>query len=142
MGVTVGGLDLEHAFADFQNRNIKGAAAQVKHRDLFLAAFVQTVGQGCCRGFVDDAQHIQTGNLAGVLGRLALAVIEVGGHGHHRIGYGFAQVFLGGLFDVGQYIRGYFRRAREFAPQVDTHVAVVSLLNLVGQNFDVALHLG
>ena len=45
MGVAMGGLNLKNALADFQNGDIKGAAAQIKNRDFFLAFFIQTVGQ-------------------------------------------------------------------------------------------------
>lgn len=51
-GVPVGGLHLEHAPADLQQRDIERAAAQVEHRHLArLAALVEPVGQrGRCPG--------------------------------------------------------------------------------------------
>jgi hypothetical protein len=37
VGVTVGGLDLEHPFTDLQDGDVKGAAAQVEYGDFFFA---------------------------------------------------------------------------------------------------------
>ena len=94
--VTGGGTDLHDAFADFQQRDVEGAAAEVEDQDgLFLLAFVQTVGQRGRGRFVDDAQHVQPGDLAGLLGGLTLGVVEVGGHGDHRVGDVLAEVALG-----------------------------------------------
>ena len=77
VGVAVGGLNLEHAFAHLQDGNVKGSAAQVKHGNGgVLVGLVQAVGQGGGGGFVDDAQDVQAGNGAGVLGCLALGVVE------------------------------------------------------------------
>src|SRR5207253_10685275 len=46
---------------------------------------------------VDDAQHIETGDFAGVLGRLPLRVIEVRRDGDHRLLDLIAEVVLSGL---------------------------------------------
>ena len=43
--VSVGRKDLEDTVPDLKDRNIKGAAAQVIHRNLFVARLVQPVGQ-------------------------------------------------------------------------------------------------
>jgi hypothetical protein len=37
---------------------------------------VQPIGQRSRRRLVDDAQHFKTGDLAGILGRLALASLK------------------------------------------------------------------
>ena len=74
------GQHLKHAVADLQDRHIERTAAQVVHQDLLVVLLVQAVGQRRRRGLVDDAQHIQARNAAGVLGRLALAVGEVCRH--------------------------------------------------------------
>src|SRR5690606_28130653 len=97
MGVAIGGLHLEYAVADFQDGNVEGSAAQIVHGDGLVLLLVQPVGQGGRRGLVHDAEHFQAGNLTGVLGGLALGVVEIGGHGDHGLGHGFAQVVFGDL---------------------------------------------
>ena len=78
VGVAVGRLDLEHAVADLQHRHVERAAAEVEHEDrLVLGALVEAVGEGGRRRLVDDAQHLEAGDLAGLLGRRALGVVEV-----------------------------------------------------------------
>ena len=77
--VAVGGLDFEDALAHAQDRDVEGAAAQVVDGDdLVFALLVEAVGQRRGGRLVDDAQDFQAGDLAGILGRLALAVVEVG----------------------------------------------------------------
>ena len=77
--VAVGGLDLENAVADLEHGNVERAAAEVVDGDLLVLLLVETVGQRSGGRLVDDAQHLQAGDLPGVLGRLALGVVEVGG---------------------------------------------------------------
>src|SRR3546814_2993335 len=79
-GVAVGRLHLEHAVADFEDRNVEGAAAQVIDGDRLVLGLVEAIGERGRGRLVDDAQHFQPRDLAGVLGRLALGVVEVGGH--------------------------------------------------------------
>ena len=79
MGVAVGGLHLDDALADFEDRDIEGAAAEVVDGDVLVLLLVEAVGERCRRRLVDDALDVQTGDAAGVLGGLALRVIEVRG---------------------------------------------------------------
>ena len=96
VGVAVGGLDLEHAVADLEDRHVEGAAAEVEHEDRLVGALlVEAVGQGGRGGLVDDAQHLEAGDLARLLGGGALGVVEVGGDGDDGLGDGVAQVGLG-----------------------------------------------
>jgi hypothetical protein len=78
-GVAVGRLHLEYAIADLQDGDVEGAAAEVVDGDGLAVVLVHSVGQGGSRRLVDDAQHFQAGDPAGVLGGLALGVIEIGG---------------------------------------------------------------
>ena len=65
-------LHLEDALAQLQDRDVEGAAAQVVDGDLLVLLLVQAVGQRGRGRLVDDAQHFEAGDLAGVLGGLAL----------------------------------------------------------------------
>ena len=92
MGVAAGGQNLEDAVADFHQRHVEGAAAQVVDQTLVRVALVQTVGQSGRGGLVDDALHVQTGDAARVLGGLTLRVGEVGRNGDDGLGDGLAQI--------------------------------------------------
>ncbi len=101
--VTRGGADLDDAVADLQQRHVEGAATEVEDQDaLLLLALVQAVGQRGRGRLVDDAQHVQAGDLAGLLGGLALGVVEVGRHGDHRVGDVLTEVALGVALQLHQ----------------------------------------
>ena len=66
--------------ATSEDRDVEGAAAEVVDRDqLVLVLAVEAVGQRRRGRLVDDALDVEAGDLAGVLGGLALGVIEVRG---------------------------------------------------------------
>ena len=95
VGVAVGGLDVEHALGDLEDRDVEGAAAEVEDQDGLLGFLVQPVGQGGGGGLGNQAQDLEAGDLAGFFGRLALGVAEVCGDGDDRLGDPVAQVGLG-----------------------------------------------
>ncbi len=143
VGVAVGGLHLEGAFAELQDGDVEGAAAEVVDGDRLLRLLVEAVGEGGGRGLVDDAQHLEAGDLAGVLGGLALAVVEVGGDGDDGLGDRLAQVGLGvGLQLLEDHGRDLGRRSSRLPPIVDVGVAVGGPRDLVGEQRLVALDLG
>ena len=99
--VAGGGLDLDGGeavlgvLADLEERDVEGAATEVEDEDeLVLLALVEAVGQRGGGGLVDDAQHVQARDLAGLLGGLALVVVEVRGDGDHGIRDRLAEVGL------------------------------------------------
>ena len=108
--VAVGRLDLDDAFADFEDRDVERAAAEVVDGDRFVLLLVEAVGERRRGRLVDDAHHFEAGDLAGVLGRLPLRVVEVRRHGDHRLGDRLPEVVLGGLLQLLQDHRGDFRR--------------------------------
>ena len=76
-GVTVGGQHLKLVFAiDFGNLDdgdIESTATEVVNRDSVITlGLVHTVGQCSCRRLVDNTLHLKPGDLAGILGGLAL----------------------------------------------------------------------
>ena len=103
VGVAVGGLDLEHAVADLEHRHVERAAAEVEHEDRLVGALlVEAVGERGRGRLVDDAQHLEAGDLAGLLGGGALGVVEVGGDGDDGLGDRVAEVGLGVALELHQ----------------------------------------
>jgi hypothetical protein len=129
-GVAVGGLHLEHAVADLEDRDVEGAAAEVVDRDPAGPLLLQAVGEGRRGRLVDDAQHLEAGDAAGVLGRLALGVAEVGGDGDDRLRHLVAEVGLGRFLHLGQHMGADLARAVALALHLDPGVAVVAAHDL------------
>jgi hypothetical protein len=107
-GVAVGRQHFELVLAidggDLDDGNVEGAAAEVIHGDLAVAfLLVHAEGECGCGRLVDDALDVEAGDAAGVLGGLALAVVEVGGHGDHGLGDFLAEVVFGGLLHLAQH---------------------------------------
>ena len=138
-GVAVGRLHLEHAVADLEHRHVEGAAAEVVDGDRLAVVLLEAVGERGRGRLVDDAQHFKAGDLAGVLGRLALGVVEVSGNGDHRLGDGLAEIGLGGFLHLLEDEGRDLRRAVILAAGVDPGVAVRALDDLVGHQLGVLL---
>ena len=68
------------AVLDAENRDVEGAAAEVVDGDDAGVALVEAVGERGRRRLVDDAQHVEAGNAAGVARRRPLRVVEIRGH--------------------------------------------------------------
>jgi hypothetical protein len=144
-GVAVGGQHFELVLAvdrgDLDDGDVEGAAAEVIHRDLAVAfLLVHAEGQRGGGRLVDDALDVEAGDAAGVLGGLALAVVEVGGHGDHGLGDFLAEVVFGGLLHLAQHFGGNLRRRHLVAARLDPGVAIVGLDDLEGHQVDVLLH--
>ena len=114
MGVASGGLHLKDSLLDGQDRDVKGAATEVKDQHVALRRpllLVQPVGDGRCCRLVDDPQHVEAADDPGVLGGLPLAVVEVGWHRHHGILHLHSEVSLGSLLHLGQYHGAHLLRS-------------------------------
>ena len=98
--VAVGGLHLDHALADLEDRDVEGAAAEVVDGDRLVLLLVEAVGQRRRRRLVDDPHHLEAGNRARFLGGLPLRVVEVGGNRDDGARDRLAQVLLGGLLQL------------------------------------------
>ena len=97
MRVAVGGQHFEDAVVQLQDGDVERAAAEVVHGDDAVLALVQSVGERCRGRFVDQAQNFQTRDAAGVLGGLALRVVEIRRHRDHRLRDRLAEVRFGVL---------------------------------------------
>src|SRR5690606_30237785 len=137
--VAVGRRDLEHAGADFEHGDVERTAAQVVDRDRSGRLLVEAVGERGGGRLVDDAQHLQAGDLAGVLGGLPLGVVEIGRNGDDGLLDLLAEIALGRFLHLLKDHRGDLRRRIGFALGFDPGVAVAVLHDLVGNEFLVLL---
>ena len=94
MGITSCCHDFENAFLDGEKRNIKGTTTKVIHNDfaLILALLVQPVSDSRGGRFVHNAKNCQASNNAGILGGLALSIIEISRHRNNCMGDFLAQI--------------------------------------------------
>ncbi len=84
-GIAIRSEHLEDAFIEFEDRDVKGAAAEVKDRDLrAILELIEAVGQRGGGGLVHDALHREAGEFTRRLGGMALRVVEIRGDGDDR----------------------------------------------------------
>src|SRR5258708_14938474 len=125
---------------DLDDRDVDGAAAQVIDRYLAVAfLLVEPEGERRRGGLVDDALHFKARDAAGVLGRLALRVVEVRRHRDDGLGDRLAEIVLGGLLHLAQDLRGDLLRRDLLAANFDPGVAVIGLPDLLGHDSYVLL---
>ena len=127
--VAGGRLHFEDAVADLEDRHVERAAAEVEDEDRLVRAFlVEAVREGRGGGLVDDAQHLEARDLAGLLGGLALGVVEVRGDGDDGLGDRVAEVRLGVALQLAEDAGGDLLRGVGLAVDVDrpvgAHVAL------------------
>merc|ERR1719160_679729 len=103
VGVAVRRNDLEHAVVDGQERHIEGAAAQVVDEDVLLRLLVETVRDSRGSRLVDDAEHLEARNGAGILRRLALRIVEVRRDRDHGVLHLLAEVRLSDLLHLREH---------------------------------------
>ena len=144
-GVAIRGQDfklmLTINLCNFDNRYVERAAAKVKYDDCGVATFlIHAVGERCRGRLIDDAFDIETRNLAGIFGCLALRVIEVGRDGYHGFRHFFAQVVFGRFLHLHENAGGDLRRRHSLAIRLYPGVTIVGTRNRVRHHLDVALH--
>ena len=143
MGVTVGGLDFEDTGGDFEDGDIEGTTTEIVDGDGAVLGLFETVGEGGGGGFVDDAVDGEARDLTGILGGLALGVVEVGGDGDDGVLDLLVEVGFGGFLhlfeDEGTNLRGgELLAVGVFNPGVAVGVAD----DLEGHGLDVLLGFG
>src|ERR1019366_3653834 len=132
--VARGRLDLEHALTDLEHRAVEGAAAEVEDEDRLVGLLVETVGQRGGGRLVDDPLDVEAGDLAGVLGRLTLIVVEVGGNRDHRGVDALTEIGLGVGLQLLQDHRADLRRRELLTGDLHARVAVLAGDHLVGDD--------
>ena len=131
--VATGGEHLEDALGQAQDGDIERAAAQVVDGDHALGLLVQTVGHRRGGRLVEQAQHVEAGQTRGILGGLALGVVEIGRHRDHRADQVAAEGFLGALAQGAQNLGGNFHRALRPLHRIDERHVRLALDEAVGQ---------
>ena len=140
--VAGGGLDLEDAVTDLEHGHVEGAAAEVEDEDRLVGALlVEPVGQRGRGRLVDDPLDLEPGDLAGVLGRLSLIVVEVGRDRDHGRVDGLSELRLGVGLELLEDHRRDLRRRVLLAANVDADVSVGAGFDLVRDDRLLLLHL-
>jgi len=110
--VAVGGKNLEDVTIGGGNKledgNVESAAAEIVDGDFAALFFVKAVGERGGGGLVDEAENFEAGNFAGVLGGLALGVIEIGWDGDDGAVDRFAEVGFGPILQFAEDEGGNF----------------------------------
>ncbi len=122
-GVAIGREHLEDAAAQFEDRDVECAAAEVVNGDLrFLAEALESVGERGGGGLIDDALDGEAGEFARGLGGGALGIVEIRGNGDDGAGDRRLERRLRLRLEMredqrGDLLRGIFRgRGRRRAP--------------------------
>merc|ERR1740124_285802 len=101
--ISVGRFNFKHSTGDLQYGNVERTPSKIKNHDKLPVFLVHSVSERGRRRLVNNPQHIQTRNLAGVLGGLSLAVVEIGRHGHDCLGDVTSEETLRGLLHLSQH---------------------------------------
>jgi len=126
---------------DLDDRDIERAPAQIVHGEFLVPALlVHAIGERRGRRLVDDTLDLQARYPSGILGGLALRVVEVGGDRDDRLFHALAEIILGGLLHLLQNPRLDLRGRHLLAIRLDPGIVVVRLDDLVRHHVDVALH--
>ena len=134
--------DLEDAVgSDLEDRDVEGAAAEIVHRDHLLHVPAVPIGQRRGGRLVDDRDDVESGDRAGVAGRLPLVVVEVSGDGDDGFADRLTKVVLGDDLHLLEHHRADFGDAVLLVAEDDAHVTVRPLDDAVARGGDGVLHL-
>ena len=85
VGVASRRAHLDDAVANVEDADVKCAAAEIEDQNGLALLLVEAVGQRGGGRLVDDSQHFEPGDAAGVLRRLPLCIVEVRGDRDDRL---------------------------------------------------------
>ena len=105
MRVTRSRQHLNHVVTHLEDGNVEGAAAEIVDCNGLVRLLVQPVGERRGSRLIDDALHFESSDLAGVLGRLTLAIVEVSRHSDDSLGDVLSQIILSGALELKQDLR-------------------------------------
>lgn len=127
VGVSGGGEDLKDSVVNREERDIEGSSSEIVDDDVALSAgLIESVGDGGGGRLVDDAEDVESSDRSGILGGLALSVVEaarlassactpptshencslLGGNGDNGVSDLLSEVGLGGLLHLSEHHGG------------------------------------
>ena len=83
-GIATGNHHFKNPLRQSQDGNVKCSTTQIVDGEHALAGVIEAIRDGCGGGLADQAQHIESGQLRRVFGRLSLRFVEISGNGNHR----------------------------------------------------------
>jgi hypothetical protein len=125
--VAIDSEHFEHPARQAQNRDVEGAAAEIVDGVDPFARVFEPVGDRGRGRLVEQPQDIEPREPRGILGRLALRIVEIGRHGDHRAHEFAAECLLGALSQDFENLRGNLHRAAHARDGLDfDHAAAVN----------------
>jgi hypothetical protein len=118
-GVAARALDLEHTVFEREDGDVEGAAAQIVHGEQAISFLVQAVRERRGRRLVEQAEDVEPGEPARVLGGLPLCIVEVRRHRDDGPAHG-AELIERALSQALQDLRADLDR-RDRAAHVEAH---------------------
>ena len=143
MSIAIGRKHLEEALVHLENRDIEGSSSEIENGDLLTRLLaLEPIRQRRGGRLVDDPLNLQPGDLAGILGRLALRIVEIRRHRDDGLFDLLAKIALGSFLEILQHDGGDLRRC--VALTVDLHLdqLVIPPTDRVGNHFFFAGDLG
>ncbi|OPF36239.1 NAD-specific glutamate dehydrogenase [Pseudomonas aeruginosa P49] len=131
--IAAGGQDFEDTAGQAQDGNVEGSATQVVDGHQAFRALVQAVGHGGGGRLVEQAQDVQSCQARGILGSLALGVVEISRHGDHRTHQLATEGGFGALAQLTQDVRRDFHRTLQPLYGLDEGHVRLALAEAVGQ---------
>jgi len=129
-------IHLKYAVIDLQQRDIKGAAAEIKNENVARSLFAtQPIRKGCSSRFVDDTNVNKTNDLGRIYRCLALYIRKIRRHSDHHLLHMESNIRLYCFLEITENRRGDFYRRNECFFFLILHLEY-ELATLMGDNFD------